>query len=273
MRFAARIAARTAVAAGLVFGWGLGTAIAQDNPLRDGATWNELKEMVLKGATPSTDEGLFAIEAPMRAEDPAFVPVRLTQGADAAPIETLTVIIDENPAPVAAELTLGPAMMPLDLELRLRVNAFSNVRAIATNGSSSLIAGRYVKATGGCAAPASKDMAAQLAQMGQMRFQVLSSEKLGDRLRHSVKLMIRHPNASGFQRDQVTLLNVPAHFIDVLELRQGDDLLFRMEAGISISEDPVFQFRFTDNGAETISVYAEDTEGNVFESSFPLTGI
>lgn len=273
MRFRIRTGIRAALAVGSVLAWGAGLALAQNNPLRDGETWEDLKAMVLMGATPTTDGDLFAMEAPMRADDPAFVPVHLTQGAGAAPIEKLTVVIDENPAPVAAEFTLGPAMMPLDLELRLRVNAFSNIRAIATTGNSSLLAGRFVKATGGCAAPASKDLEAMKSQMGQMRFSVLSSEKVGDQVHRMVKLMIRHPNSSGFQRDQVSLLTVPAHFIDVLEVHQGDELLFRMEAGISISEDPVFQFRFTDNGTQTIMVHAEDTDGNVFENSFALAGI
>lgn len=273
MQFTVKTSCRAAMAVGCVMAWSTACALAQENPLQNGPAWEELKDLVLKGATPISDADLFALEAPTRAEDPAFVPVHVTQGANGPPIEKLTLMIDENPSPVAAEFTLGPAMMPLDLELRMRVNAYSNVRAIGITSNSSLLAGRFVKANGGCAAPASKDIAAMAAQMGQMRFQVLSSEMVGGKLRRVVKLMIRHPNASGFQRDQVTLLTVPAHFIDVLEVRQGDDLLFRMEAGISVSEDPVFQFSFTDNGAELIAVHAEDTEGNVFENSFPLAGI
>jgi len=248
-------------------------AAAQDNPSQDCPTWDELKEQVLNGALPVSDDALFALNAPFRADDPAFVPLHLTQGAGSAPIEALTLIIDENPAPVAAEFAFGRAMHPLDMELRVRVNAYSNVRAIATTASSSLMAGRFVKATGGCAAPAARDAAAMAAQAGQMRFQVLASEVVAGQLRREVKLMIRHPNATGFQRDQVSLLNIPAHFIDVLEVRQGEDLLFRLQAGISISEDPVFQFRFADNGAQTIHVHAEDTDGNVFDNSFPLAGL
>lgn len=51
-----------------------------------------------------------------RASDPAFVPAHLTQPPGAPAIRALTVVIDENPAPVAAEITLGPAMLPLDME-------------------------------------------------------------------------------------------------------------------------------------------------------------
>ena len=79
--------------------------------------------------------------------------------------------------------------------------------------------------------------------------------------------MIRHPNFSGLQRDQVTLLNIPAHFIDRLEVRQGEDLLFSLQAGISISEDPVFRFAYAPNG-QPIHVHAEDTDGNTWDHSF-----
>jgi sulfur-oxidizing protein SoxY len=241
-------------------------APAEDNPLQNGPAWDELKGLVQNAASAAEDEEILILDAPVRA-------MHLTQPDGAPPIRTLTVIIDENPAPVAAEMTLGPAMMPLDMEIRMRVNAYSNVRAIATTDTASVLAGRYVKATGGCAAPASKDLEAMLAEMGQMRFQILASEEVGSAIRHTAKLMLRHPNTTGFQRDQVTLLNIPAHFIDVLEVRQGDDLLFKVEAGISISEDPVFQFRFTDNGADTVTVHAEDTDGNVFDQSFTLAGL
>lgn len=246
---------------------------AQDNALQNGPAWEDLKGLVESGMNAVENAEILMLDAPVRAMDPAFVPVHLSQPPGAPAIRTLTVVIDENPAPVAAEMTLGPAMMPLDLEIRMRVNAYSNIRAIATTDNASVMAGRYVKATGGCAAPASKDLEAMLADMGQIRFQILSSEAAGTGMRHTAKLMLRHPNTTGFQRDQVTLLNIPAHFIDLLEVRQGDDLLFSVAAGISISEDPVFQFRFMDNGADQITVHAEDTDGNVFDESFPMAGL
>lgn len=246
---------------------------AEGNPLRNSSAWDTLKGLVQNGETATEDAEVLTLDAPVRAMDPAFVPVHLTQPPGAPPIRALTLVIDQNPAPVAAELTLGPAMMPLDLEIRMRVDAYSNIRAIAVTDSASVLAGRFVKATGGCAAPASKDLEAMLAEMGQMRFQILSTEKVGSTSRHTAKLMLRHPNTTGFQRDQVTLLYIPPHFIDVLEVRQGKDLLFSVVAGISVSEDPVFQFRFLDNGADTVTVHAEDTDGNVFDQSFPLTGL
>ena len=46
------------------------------------------------------------------------------------------------------------------------------------------------------------------------------------------QIMIRHPNNSGLQRDQVSLLYIPANFVDELRVWQGHALLFSMKAGI-----------------------------------------
>lgn len=243
-------------------------ALAQENPLIPSATWDDLRESVLGLATdPAADPATLDLEAPVRANDAALVPLRLTQGADAPPLERLALVIDENPAPVAAEFDLGPALMPLDFEIRVRVNAYSDVRAIGTEADGAqVMAGRFVKASGGCSAPAGKDMASVEAAKGQMRWK--TAEENG---RSIGTLMIRHPMFSGLQRDQVTLLNIPANFIDRLEVRQGEELLFSMQAGISISEDPVIRFAYRPNG-QPIRVHAEDLDGGVWDQSFDAAG-
>ena len=43
--------------------------------------------------------------------------------------------------------------------------------------------------------------------------------------RREAQLMLRHPNHSGFQMDQITHYYTPAMFIRELTVRQGDDLL------------------------------------------------
>lgn len=241
---------------------------AQDNPLQPSPTWEDLRETVLGlDGEVALDVAVLDMQAPVRAHEAAVVPIRLTQPAGAPAIDDLTLVIDENPAPVAAEYSFGPALMPLDFEFRVRVDSYSDVRAIASGAGGTLVmAGRYVKASGGCSAPAGKDMAAVAQTMGQMRWK--SEPQDG---RQIGTLMIRHPNFSGLQRDQVTLLNIPAHFIDRLDVRQGDELLFSMEAGISISEDPVFRFAYKPNG-QPIRVKAEDTEGNVWDQAFSAGG-
>ncbi|MGR3547887.1 MAG: thiosulfate oxidation carrier complex protein SoxZ, partial [Roseovarius sp.] len=47
------------------------------------------------------------------------------------------------------------------------------------------------------------------------------------------------------------------------------EMLFSLTGGISISEDPVFRFSYTDNGTPDLRIRAEDTDGNVFEEVLP----
>lgn len=240
------------------------------NPLVDGETWADLRGDVVGDAEIRDGTELLSFDAPYRAHDPAIVPVHLQQDPLSTDrVETLTLIVDENPAPVAATFTLGEGMGHLDFEARLRVNAYSNVRAIAkTTGGDTFMVGRFVKASGGCSAPAGKDPEVAAATMGQMRFRDLSPQGQAATTRRHAKLQVLHPNFSGLQRDQLSLLLIPAHFISELEVMQGDELLFRMEGGISIAENPTFEFRYTDNGAETIQVRAVDTDGNSWQQSF-----
>ena len=136
-------------------------AFAQDNPLLPSETWNDLRESVVGlNEEPPIDATALDLDAPFRANDAAIVPIRLTQAPDAAPLTDLTLVIDENPAPVAAEYSFGDALMPLDFEVRVRVDAYSDVRAIGTRADGGkIMAGRFVKASGGCSAPATKDPA------------------------------------------------------------------------------------------------------------------
>lgn len=245
------------------------------NPLTESPTWDDLKYDVLGDATTVQDD-LIALDAPFRAHDAATVPVHITT---TTPVRGLTLVIDENPAPVVAEFTFGDGMGALDLETRVRVNQYSNVRAIAEAGDGSLhMSGRFVRASGGCSAPAMKDAAAAMAAMGKMKLRQLDTlsaavEGTDPTPAHSgnrrvAQIMIKHPNYSGLQRDQVTQLFITAHFIDTIEVYQGDEMLFSMEGGISISEDPSIRFTYTDNGAEKLRIRATDTDGAVFEQSF-----
>ena len=257
-----RIAPRLALILSLL----AGPVLAQEveNPLLPSPLWDDLRLSIIGTEDePPLDPSVLLLDAPKRADNPALVPVRITQPPGAPAITKLVLVVDGNPAPVAAEFSFGKALMPLDFEVRVRVNTYSDLRAIATlEDGRQVMAGRYVKASGGCSAPAGKNMDEVRATMGQMRFR--QAEEGG---RAIGTLMIRHPNFSGLQRDQVTLLTIPAEFIQVLEVRQGEAALFTMEAGISVSEDPVFRFAYAP-GAGPVTVHAQDTDGRVWDQSF-----
>ena len=237
--------------------------------LIDSEMWDIMRENVVGEAQIADGSALFTVEAPYRADDAATVPVRIRQTNPAATIHNATVVIDENPAPVAAELTFSKAMAPIDFEMRVRVNQYSNIRVIAETDNGLTMTGRFVKASGGCAAPASRDPESALASMGEMKMRLFSKDVQMSTPRREAQIMIRHPNYSGLQRDQMTQLFIPAHFIDHIEVWQGEDMLFSMDGGISISENPVFRFSYTDNGATALRVLATDTEGNRFEKLLP----
>ena len=254
---------------------GMAVAESKPNPLIESETWSDMREDVVGDATLSTDAAVFDIAAPHRAHDPATVPVKITQSAlSTDQITEMTLVVDENPAPIAAVFTFGESMGHIDMEVRVRVNVYSNIRAIATTASGEhYMTGRYVKAAGGCSAPSSKDPELAASLMGKMKFRELNVPSDQASARREAKLQVQHPNFSGLQRDQVTLLTIPAHFISDLEVRQGDDLLFKMEGGISISEDPTFHFFYNDNGSDTITVRAVDTDGNEFQNTFAKSAV
>ena len=240
------------------------------NPLSNGPTWEDLRYDLTGDATLVDGASVFTVDAPYRAHDAATVPISIRQNdGNGKPIEAIKLIVDENPAPLAAEIKFGEAMHPLQFETRVRVNQYSNVRVVAETSDTTFMAGRFVKASGGCSAPATKDPELALADMGKMRLRMFGKEPIQSKGRYEAQIMIRHPNYSGLQRDQLTQLFINAHFINELQVFQGDSMLFALEGGISISENPVFRFKYTDNGSASFRVRAVDTEGNVFETSLP----
>ena len=102
---------------------------------------------------------------------------------------------------------------------------------------------RYVKAAGGCSAPAVKNVAGGI-PLGTMRFRDFAARPGTPEGMREAQLMIRHPNNSGMQMDQITALYIPAHFVKSVRIWQGPAELLAIESGISIAENPAFRFRF-----------------------------
>ncbi|MBZ9601275.1 quinoprotein dehydrogenase-associated SoxYZ-like carrier [Phyllobacterium chamaecytisi] len=249
---------------------------AQSASVPDTKTWDGLKGDVF-GQKPIGDAGgIITIDAPKRAEDAAIVPIDLHFKTDAATgrIKAVTLIVDENPSPVAAVFQFGKDAGVTHLATRLRVNAYSYVRAIAETEDGKLhMTQTFVKASGGCSAPAMKNQDESLASLGKMKLRVFTSKTPGNEpmtRATEMQLMIRHPNNSGLQMDQLTRYYIPAHFIQGLTVSQGDRLIMSMEGGISISEDPNFRFEFDAKPGEDVKVEAADTEGKKFQDEWPL---
>jgi sulfur-oxidizing protein SoxY len=235
-------------------------------------TWTSLAKDIFQGRSLADGSGLVSIEMPARAEDAAIVPVtmRVTLPlGDPRHLDALTLVIDDNPVPVAATFAFGNNAGISAIATRVRVNSYTVVHVVAELSDGELYAVKtYVKASGGCSAPPAKSEA--ITDLGQMKFRVLGKPTDGPASApREAQITIRHPNNSGLQRDQVSLLYIPANFVSELRVRQGDALLFRMTAGISISENPSFRFTYVPNGAPTFTVEAQDTDGRVFRREWP----
>jgi sulfur-oxidizing protein SoxY len=250
-----------------------GPASAQQTMAGSDKIWAALKGDVLGDRPILLDTGLVRIEAPKRAQDAALVPVDIyIDSAKAAGVKKVTMVIDVNPAPVAATFQLGKDAGVTHLSTRVRVNDYSWLRVIAETDSGELhMSQTFVKASGGCSAPAVKNSKDALASMGQMKLRqfVPPAEETMTKAQE-LQLMIRHPNNSGLQRDPLTQYFIPAHFVQNLSISQGDRLILAMEGGISISEDPNFRFDFAVHGDDDIRVEAIDTDGKVFTDKWPL---
>src|SRR3546814_3060170 len=98
------------------------------------------------------------------------------------------------------------------------------------------MAADYVKASGGCSAPASSDQEAALARMGQMRLKQLGTWR--QNALSEAQFMVSHPNYSGFQQDQVSQLWIPPHYVRRIELTLGGREILSFDGDISISENP-----------------------------------
>jgi sulfur-oxidizing protein SoxY len=259
-----------AVMAGGMLGGFSSPADAQQTQASSDRIWEDLKGDVFGDRAIANDTGLVRIEAPKRAQDAALVPIDIYLDQAKAPdgIKSLTLVIDVNPSPVAATFKLGKDAGITHLSTRVRVNDYSYLRAIAETPDGALHMNKvFVKASGGCSAPAVKNMDEALKTMGQMKLREFAAEAGKE---PELQLMIRHPNNSGLQRDPLTQYFIPAHFIHDLSISQGDQPILSMEGGISISEDPNFRFDFKAHGNDEIRVEATDTEGKVFSGHWPL---
>ena len=210
------------------------------------------------------------LEAPVRAEDAAVVPISIHTNIEqtaAKYIDAVYLLIDNNPSPVAGIFHFTPRSGRADIETRVRINDYGFVRVIAEMNDGSLyMASQWVKASGGCSAPASKDPAEALATLGKMKF--LHARELVDGQPNLVQLMISHPNNSGLAMDQSTRQYAPSHYVRNIEVSYGGKRVMSADLDISISENPNFRFYVVPeaNGG-VLKAEVEDSHDQRFEAA------
>lgn len=240
-----------------------------DNPDAN-ATWQQLRSAMFQARTIDTAaDAIISLEAPERAQDAAIVPISIRTHVEQRPerfIERVYLMIDNNPSPVGAVFHFTPASGRADIETRVRVDAYTHVRAIAEMNTGELyMTTRFVKASGGCSAPPGKDMTAAMANLGKMRFRVEGEVEPGKPA--LAQLMISHPNNSGMVMDQLTRMYTPAHFVRRIQVSYAGQPVLRADVDFSISENPNFRFYFVPTGEGELKAEVIDTNELRFETA------
>ena len=238
----------------------------------DESRWQDLREELFGDRVIHEGSGIVTLDAPDRAYDAAIVPIRFESvfaQTHRQYIKTVTLLVDENPLPVAGRFHFTPASGKAAISTRIRINAYTHVRAIAETSDGELhMAARYVKASGGCSAPAGKDAEAALARIGKMRFRHLGAVIWGQP--NQAQILVSHPNHTGMQMDQVTHHYVPPHFVDSIEVKYVDQPILTVEANFSLSENPSIHFYYVPEEPGELSVQVTDSEGQVFARAWPV---
>lgn len=239
-------------------------AESPDSPAARENRWRYLEKSVFDGQTATPDSKIVALEAPIRAEDASLVPMTITLSDR---IKELYLIIDDNPAPVAAHFIFGPAGDPHNVKLRVRVNSYTNVHAVAALQDGRLVEDvKFVKASGGCSAPMGESDEEATKGMGEMRLKFSGAVTPG--VPTDATLMVKHPNFNGMQMNQMTRMTTPARFIDRITVKDGGALVFDLEASLSLATNPVLSFNFMPQPAGPVTVEIHDTDGGHWRQDF-----
>jgi len=125
----------------------------------------------------------------------------------------------------------------------------------------------FIKAAGGCSAPANKTPGDAEAHRGEMKLKRLAATDGAGPL----ELLIRHPNYSGMQMDQVTRHYIPADYVEKVDIRHDGELLLSVEGNISLSENPAIQFHLPGEGlGGRVAADVMDSAGRSFKAAWPV---
>jgi sulfur-oxidizing protein SoxY len=228
----------------------------------DEAEWNNvLKDQFFAGQPITETNDVIELDAPYRAEDPALVPVKIiskTKQSKDNYIKKILVLIDKNPFPFVGEFEFSPDSGKADLAMRVRINTYSYIRAIAQmNDGKLFMAKKFIKASGGCSAPIGADIDSAMKRLGKMKFRLDEGIKTSEPA--LVQLLISHPNVTGMQMDQISRFLKKSHFIEKVRVFFNDKPILTAKTDIAISSDPNFRFYFVPDKAGQLKAEITDT--------------
>lgn len=225
--------------------------------------WERLHERMFPGRPLIQGQGPVQVIAPLRAAYGASVPVKVVSRLAQRPelyVRKLYLIVDKNPSPVAAMLDLTTAVGQADFETRLRVDEYSHVRVVSELSNGELHTdSRYVKTSGGCSAPPNREA---LHLIGKTILRVAGKMQPGEPM--AAEVTVVHPNDTGFELNQVTVMYIPPYFVRSMAVSFAQQPVFTADLDFSVSENPTLRFNFVPQGPGELRAEVTDTKDAQF---------
>ncbi|MFT5427242.1 MAG: sulfur-oxidizing protein SoxY [Gammaproteobacteria bacterium] len=216
------------------------------------------------------EQDIFELKAPFTAEDATVVPISVHTKIRQTPeryIKKISIFVDMNPMPVVGFFEFTPDSGKADLAMRIRVDTFSYVRAVAELNTGELYMTKtFVRAKGACSAPPPASMEESRKLLGKMKMKVVGDVKMGEPNLMQVK--VRHPNITGMAPLKIgSRVIPPAFFMDSFEVEYNGKLIVKAFLTFSISMDPALRFYFVPEKEGVMTVKGTDTKKNKFSST------
>ena len=265
---------------GLAIGFLAGLAALPVQAQRPPA-WPAIAAQAWSGAEMRSASDLIVISAPTRTMDDLRTRIGARiEAPEGDALTRVTLVMDKNPMPVSAVLDLALPQPSFAFDVTMRVNGPTPVHVVVETAMGEMfVAETYMKTsgTGACAAAPATDSA--LATLGEMEVGMtygVAEERGSDALpaarSRRVGLDIRHPGYSGMQRDQVSLLYIPARYIERIAIALDGRSAVTVTGSISLSEDPGLSVTLP-GAARAVSVEMTDTDGTVTRAEGGLAGL
>ncbi len=235
-------------------------------PLDASPNWNALRPRLF-GERPIFDPpSQIRLDVPRRVAFGGAVPVKVSLQFAQDPalyVKRLYLIIDNNPSPLAATIDVAPGVGKADFETRVRVDTYSHVRAIAELSDGQLhMDVNYVKTSGGCSAPPNRERPEEIGRI-MLRLASGNAAPRPDQPA-PVDFSIRHPNDTGFELNNQTVMFIPPHFVRNVDITYRGEKLWSADLDFSISENPYFRFNVIPGDGGELRADVEDSKGQQF---------
>ena len=225
--------------------------------------WEKISSRLFPGRALRTGSDTVQMIAPLRAAYGASVPIKVVSKLPQKPelyVRRLYLVVDKNPSPVAAVFDLTTEVGQADFETRLRVDEYSHVRVVSELSDGTLHTdSRYVKTSGGCSAPPNRD-APHL--IGKTMLKLAGELHMDQPVQADVTVV--HPNDTGFELNQQTVMYIPPHFIRSIRVTYAGRKVFDADIDFSVSENPTFRFNFVPHGKGELRADVTDSKDAQF---------